>query len=77
MITVRTIAAWGYRTPGHTNLRQIVVRLSDEIFQDLKARAIKENTSMQEKLRDYVQVGLEVDRDWDAEEPDRHSAVGQ
>lgn len=52
--------------------KQIVVRMADATFLELKSRAAKEGCSMQQKMLDYIKVGLEVDRDWDIDEPERH-----
>ncbi len=68
--TVSTTRAWGHTTPY--GLKQIAVRISVTIFDKLKARALKENSSMNAKIADYIEVGLAVDEDWDEDEPERH-----
>lgn len=67
--TKATRRAWGHSVGGK---KQIAVRMPAGIFQVLKAQAIKENRPMQHKILDYITVGLEVDRDWDIDEPERH-----
>jgi hypothetical protein len=59
---------------GHSarGLKQIAVRMPMALFAQLKMQAIKEKTSIQKKLMDYIDVGLQVDRDWDIDEPERH-----
>jgi hypothetical protein len=55
--------------------KQIAVRMPEQLFAELKMQAIKEKTSIQKKLLDYIEVGIQVDRDWDIDEPDRHQKV--
>jgi hypothetical protein len=62
--------AVGHSIPGA--LKQIAVRMPEALFDQLKMQAIKEKTSLQKKLLDYIDVGLQVDRDWDIDEPERH-----
>jgi len=65
-ITTATVGALGHTTYG--GLKQIAVRIPETMWNELKARAIKENCSMHKKLVDYIECGLEVDRDWDESE---------
>jgi hypothetical protein len=73
-VAIRTTrAAHGHSTKcGH---KQIAVRMPEVIFHALKAQAIKENRPMQYKILDYITVGLEVDRDWDIDEPARNDTL--
>lgn len=68
---VSTTLSWGHTT--YKGLKQIAVRMPEKMFLELKARAIKENKSMQAKLLEYINCGLEVDKDWDNDVPDRHA----
>jgi hypothetical protein len=54
------------------SLKQIAVRMPEELFSQLKMQAIKEKVSIQKKMMDYISVGLQVDRDWDIDEPERY-----
>jgi hypothetical protein len=65
-----TKTALGYSVSG--GLKQIAVRMPEALFAQLKIQAIREKTSIQKKLLDYIEVGLQVDRDWDIDEPERH-----
>lgn len=63
--TLATRAARGHETlKGH---RTLICRVSNGIFQELKARALKERRSLSEKVREYVETGIAVDKDWDHE----------
>lgn len=53
-------------------LKQIAVRMPEALFAQLKMQASKEKTSIQKKLLDYIAVGIQVDRDWNIDEPQRH-----
>ena len=44
---------------------QIAVRLDPKTFADLKTQAIKDKMSIAEKIRDYINVGLDIDIDID------------
>lgn len=67
---ILTVHSWGHTTEG--GRKQLAIRMSPELFARLKARAIKEEKSMQKKLVEYLEVGLIVDDDWDEDEPSRH-----
>ena len=51
---------------------KISATIKYEMFDALKIRALKENKTMAEKIREYVESGLEVDDSWD---DDRTSEV--
>lgn len=53
--------AKGYRDEG--GKVQIAVRISPALFTELKRFAVKEKVSLATKIRDYIQVGIEVDCD--------------
>lgn len=53
-------------------IKQIAVRMPRTIFDELRKRAVIENRSIQQKIMDYISVGLDVDREWDIDEPQRH-----
>lgn len=42
---------------------QIAVRIPQPLFIEMKRLAVKEKISLAAKIRDYIQVGVEVDRD--------------
>jgi hypothetical protein len=44
---------------------QIAVRLDPKTFADLKTQAIKDKISIAEKIRNYIEIGLDVDIDLD------------
>ena len=46
-------------------LTKISAIVKYEMFDALKIRALKDNKTMAEKIREYVEVGLEVDDSWD------------
>lgn len=53
---------------GFCNARgrcKIAVHMPHAMFDALKHRAIKEGRSISAQIRDYIEVGLEVDRDFD------------
>lgn len=61
MIQSGTKAAKGYEEPS--GLVQIAVRIPKDVFERMKAFAIKDNVSIAAKIRDYIEVGVEVDHD--------------
>lgn len=67
-----TLDAQGFIVGG--GKRQIAGRVSQPMYDELKMRAIQEGRSIQSQIADYIHVGLEVDRDWDEDEPDRHAS---
>jgi len=58
-MTTQTQDAQGY-TDEHGRV-QIAVRLSKAAFFELKRQAIKDKLSIAQKIRDYVEVGLDID----------------
>lgn len=70
MFHASTSLSHGYSVP-HGG-KQIAIRMKTETFEKLKARAIKEKKSMNAKLVEYLETGLDVDDEWDLDEPDRH-----
>lgn len=42
---------------------QIAVRIPPALFAEMKRFAVKEKVSLAAKIRDYIQVGVEVDHD--------------
>jgi hypothetical protein len=53
--------ARGYEEPN--GQVQIAVRIPKALFDEMKSFAVKSNTSIAARIRDYIQVGVEVDRD--------------
>lgn len=51
----------GSKRPGDTETTQIVVRMDDETFQQVRARAIAEQTSIAHQLRLLIEWGLEAE----------------
>jgi len=52
--------ARGATSPAYPNVKQILVRLDDETFEQVRQRAIAENTSFNEQVRQLVEWGLEA-----------------
>ena len=52
--------AKGYQEP-HGQV-QIAVRIPLALFAEMKRFAVKEKVSLAAKIRDYIQVGVEVDK---------------
>lgn len=42
---------------------QIAVRIPQALFAEMKRFALKENVSLAAKIRDYIEVGVQVDQD--------------
>ena len=51
--------AKGYQDEG--GKVQIAVRIPPALFAEMKRFAVLENVSLSAKIRDYIQVGVEVD----------------
>lgn len=69
MITAATLGSWGHSATDQ--LKQIAVRIPNDTFAALRARAINERCSMNKKILQYIMAGLEVDDEWDLDEPNR------
>lgn len=58
--------AQGVVDPRRPDYKQIVVRMDHETFDDLRARAIRERTSLSEQVRTMIEWGLESAREGSA-----------
>lgn len=61
MTSAATRNAKGYEEPN--GQVQIAVRIPKALFDEMKRFAIKDRVSIAVRIRDYIQVGVEVDRD--------------
>lgn len=57
----RTLGAVGFTT--EKGRKQLVIHVEPEMFVELKAQAIKQSRSIRAQIRDYIEMGLAVDRD--------------
>ncbi len=51
----------GSTCPGRDGWKQLVVRLDDETFNEIRERAIRENTSVAQQIRLLIEWGLEAE----------------
>lgn len=61
MTHASTKHAKGYQEPNGEV--QIAVRIPRALFEEMKQFALKADTSIAARIRDYIQVGVDVDRD--------------
>ena len=61
----RTLAAIGFTT--EKGRKQVCIHLDPLIFEELKMRAVKAGRSIRAQIRDYIEMGLSVDQDMDAD----------
>ena len=64
--TIQTQNAKGYQEED--GQVQIAVRLTKPLFEEMKRFALKEKVSLAAKIRDYIAVGVEVDRDMELDQ---------
>jgi hypothetical protein len=61
----RTLVAVGFTTEkGH---KQVCIHLEPSMFEELKMRAIKNCRSIRSQIRDYIEMGLSVDCEMEAD----------
>jgi hypothetical protein len=65
--SVQTTRARGFTEPD--GRKQIAFRLTAPMFEELKSRAVKECRSIQDQMLNYIELGLQVDRDCEEDEP--------
>lgn len=63
--------AKGYQEPNGNV--QIAVRLPRATFEEMKRLAVKDGVSIAAKLRDYIEVGVQVDIDMEEDAAPSHS----
>jgi hypothetical protein len=60
--TQKRPVARGVKDPRKPDLMQIVVRIDDETFAEIRAIAVAEQTSFSEQIRMLIEWGLEAQR---------------
>lgn len=58
--------ARGYKNPRWPDQTQISIRVEDELFEDIRARASRDNVSLSEELRMLLEWGLHIAEATDA-----------
>lgn len=51
----------GCAVPGRDGWKQLVVRMDEETFDEIRRRAIRENTSVAQQIRLLIEWGLEAE----------------